>query len=194
MKYEALVALFIGVFLLFTGCVGAKRSANSEPDIINTGGFTEEMHQPNLTSEEAVCQEMKTFLQAHPMEMENCAETFLSALEEEKDRTYQYYPDGNILYWYEGGDYHPKGEVEDHPILDAARFLKDTEVFDLIVASDRFAFADGSYCCFSKYVKSNNEYLCRVNLIYTRSAVSEKEYFPLEKIEEQWYLYIEYLE
>ena len=133
MKRAAAFLLLLAVLISLTACAPKTVPETTEPV-----SDTQASKTTGFASEEArlarIRQEAEAFLKAHPDEMKALAEVMLRSREETV--LYQYYPPNDILYWYNSGDHLPQGQLDDHPILDAAEFLRGTEIFSLICVSD----------------------------------------------------------
>ena len=83
---------------------------------------------------DSVRQSEEIFLHDHIKEMTTLAEMMLAA--ETDQITYQYTPETHRLDWFKSGSYYTQGQITEHPILDAAFFLRGTEVFDGVCVFD----------------------------------------------------------
>lgn len=166
------------------------------PDTTNPVSDTQGPETTGFASEEAqlarIRQDAEAFLRAHPEEMEALAEVMLRSREETVQ--YQFYPD-DTLYWYNDSDYRPQGKLDDHPILDAADFLRGTEIFDLLYTSDWEMGSPGCVFCRSLDDPSGHPlYWC--DLIWCPdysgdpADISEAA-FTVEEILPGWYWYLE---
>lgn len=133
MKRAAAFLLLLTALISLTACTRKAAPETTEaasgargPE---TTGFASEAAQPAQLRREA-----EAFLKAHPDEMEALAEVMLQARGESS--IYQFYPREEALYAYKRGDHLPQERLREHPILDAAGFLRGTELFDLLCVSE----------------------------------------------------------
>lgn len=134
MKRAAAVLLLLTVLISLTAC-----TQKTTPETTETVSGTQGPETTGFASEEAqlarIRQEAEAFLKAHPDEMEALAACMLRS--QGTDVIYQLDPRNAALYAYKRGDHIPQEKLWEHPILDAAGFLRGTELFDLLCVSER---------------------------------------------------------
>ena len=204
MKRTLAFLLLLAILISLAACTPEAAHETANPVSDTQGQETTEpvsgTQSPETTgfvSEEAqlarIRQDVETFLRAHPEEMEALAEVMLRSREETVQ--YQFYPD-DTLYWYNNSDYRPQGQLDDHPILDAAGFLRGTEIFSLICVSDWELGSLG--CVFRNAVHDPTGHpLYWCDLIWCPDysgdqAVRSEAAFPVEEILPGWYWYLEH--
>ena len=192
MKRAAAFLLLLAVLISLTACTPKAVSETTEP----VSG-TQSPETTGYASEEAqlaqIRQEAEAFLKAHPDEMKALAEVMLQS--DEETVHYQYYPSGNILYWYNSSDYWPQGQFDEHPILDAAAFLRGTEIFTSLYVSDWELGSPG--CVFRRALDDPSGHpLYWCDLIWCPDysgdpADISKAAWTVEEILPGWYWYLE---
>ena len=192
MKRVIAFLLLLAVLISVTAC-----TPKAAPETMSTVSGTQAPETTGYASEEAqlaqIRQEAEAFLRAHPDEMKALAEVMLRSHEETV--LYQYYPPDDILYWYNSSDHLPQGQLDDHPILDAAGFLRGTEIFSLLFISDWELGSLGCVFCGVLHDPSGHPlYWC--GLIWCPDysgdpAVRSEAAFPVEEILPGWYWYLE---
>ena len=192
MKRAAALLLLLAVLISLTAC-----TAKTVPEMTKPVSGTQHPETTGFASEEAqlaqIRQEAEDFLRAHPDEMEALAACMLRSHGESV--TYQFYPRDEALYAYNSGDHLPQERLSEHPILDAAGFLRGTEVFDLLYVSDWELGSLG--CVFLKALKDptgHSLYWCE--LIRCPDASGDpvdfsKSAIAVEEIAPDWYWYLE---
>lgn len=145
MKRAAAVLLLLTVLISLTAC-----TQKTTPETTETVSGTQGPETTGFASEEAqlarIRQEAEAFLKAHPDEMEALAEVMLQA--HGAGGIYQFFPREEALYAYKSGDHLPQERLREHPILDAAGFLRGTELFDRLFVSEWELGSPG--CAFRK--------------------------------------------
>ena len=192
MKRAAAFLLLLTALISLTACAPKTVPETTEPvsdaQVPETTGFASE--EARLAR---IRQEAEAFLKAHPDEMEALAEVMLRSREETV--LYQYYPPDDTLYWYNSSDHLPQGQLDEHPILDAAGFLRGTEIFSLICVSDWELGSQG--CVFLKALEDSAGhplYWCELIWCPDYSgdpADISKAAEAVEEILPSWYWYVE---
>ncbi len=135
--------------------------------------------------------EAKEYLFRHTEEMEALAKELLRTWPEEN---YSYKPQSGKLILH--GDRNAWREIPEHPILDAAAFMKDCRCFVHVCAGEEDALG-GTCCLFLAPVNdTSGRMICRLNLMYCAepAVVNEKPYFQVEELTPNWYLGTEWFE
>ena len=192
MKRALAFLLLLTVLIFLIAC--AQKAA---PETTEAVSGTQGPETTGLASEEAqlaqIRQEETAFLKAHPDEMEALAACMLQS--HGASMIYQFYPRDEALYAYNSGDHIPQERLREHPILDAAGFLRGAELFDLLYTSDWELGSLG--CVFLKNLEDpggHSLYWCE--LIWCPDASGDpadfsKAAIAVEEIAPGWYWYLE---
>ena len=192
MKRAAAVLLLLTVLISLTAC-----TQKTTPETTETVSGTQGPETTGFASEEAqlaqIRQEAEAFLKAHPVEMEALAACMLQS--HGASVIYQFDLRDEALYSYKSGEHVPQERLREHPILDAAGFLRGTELFDLLYTSDWELGSLG--CVFLKSLEDSSGYpLYWCELIWCPDASGDSADFSkaaiaVEEIAPGWYWYLE---
>ena len=192
MKRALAFLLLLTVLIFLIAC--APKAA---PETTEAVSGTQDPGAAGSASEEArlaqIRREAEAFLKAHPDEMEALAACMLRS--QGTDVIYQLDPRDAALYAYKRGDHIPQEKLREHPILDAAGFLRGTELFDLLCVSDRELGSLG--CVFLKGLADpagHPLYWCELIRCSDASddpADFSKAAIAVEEIAPGWYWYVE---
>lgn len=192
MKRALVLLLLLTVLSSLSAC-----TPKAAPETTKAVFGTQSPETTGFASEEArlaqIRQEAEAFLKAHPDEMEALAARMLES--HGAGVIYQFYPREEALYAYNSGDHIPQERLREHPILDAAGFLRGTELFDLLYADDWELGSPG--CVFLKNLEDPGGHpLYWCELIRCPDASGDpadysKAAIAVEEIAPGWYWYLE---
>lgn len=192
MKRALAFLLLLTVLISLTACTPkaapeTRKAVSGAQGPETTGYASEEAQLAQIRQGE------EAFLKAHPDEMEELAARMLQS--HGADVIYQFDPRDEALYSYKSGEHIPQARLGEHPILDAAGFLRGTELFDLLYASDWELGSPG--CVFLKNFEDPSGYpLYWCKLIWCPDASGDpadfsKAAIAVEEIAPGWYWYLE---
>ena len=181
-KVKGFVALVLVLLLaFFSACSAPSASALTESSSFEKEDFSEKE------------QKMRELFQEHQEEMEHIANSLLPYT---LDGGHIQYRSGLLEYLPKGSPCETMSGTELNQLLDG--FCGDCggEITQISM-SQQWYNVDGGVCLFSDSLRDENgEFYCGVYLLYcvdcNEDAIAQQEFFALEQLAPQWYLYLSF--